>query len=59
VLLVYGCGIELFQLFIPNHVECMLDILADLFGIVSGLGVIFLLERILDDRQDEADRLSV
>lgn len=59
LLLAYGCGIELFQLFIPDHVASLLDILADFFGIVSGLGGIFLLERIIDDRQDEADRLSV
>ncbi|TCD47107.1 hypothetical protein E0L29_09320 [Chlorobium sp. N1] len=45
LLLVYGCGIELFQMYIPGHLASFFDILADLVGIGSGLLALAILER--------------
>jgi len=48
ILLAYGIQIEVAQSFVPNRYFSLLDVVADGIGIVFGILLIRILERILD-----------
>ena len=48
ILLAYGIQIEIAQSFVPNRYFSLLDVVADGIGIVFGILLIRILERILD-----------